>query len=131
VQRTDSAVRLNASRKSSKQTAAPSTQRCKTTEGTRALLLPPRDLIIRLIAAIPPPRVHLVRYFGVFSSHSKFRSEIIPKPPQESAAFKPSPASGDQLEFPKLNGGPMRWLEAAATEQAATSLLVKLGLATS
>jgi len=130
-------------------------------DGTRAILLPPRDLIIRLIAAIPPPRFHLVRFFGVFSSHSKFRSEVVPKPPQDPAAFKPPPASGDQLEFPKLNahanappsrkrwawllapgslfradletcvhcGGPMRWLEAATTEQAATSLLVKLGLA--
>jgi len=129
-------------------------------DGTRAILLPPRDLIIRLIAAIPPPRFHLVRYFGVLSSHSKFRSEVVPKPPQDPAAFKPHPASGDQLEFPKLNaqtddarpsrkrwarllahvfradldtcvrcGGPMRWLEAATTEQAATALLAKLGLA--
>jgi len=129
-------------------------------DGTRAILLPPRDLIIRLIAAIPPPRFHLVRYFGVLSSHSKFRSEVVPKPPQDPSAFKPPPASGDQLEFPKLNaqtddprpsrkrwawllahvfradldtcvrcGGPMRWLKAATTEQAATSLLAKLGLA--
>jgi len=129
-------------------------------DGTRAILLPPRDLIIRLIAAIPPPRFHLVRYFGVLSSHSKFRSEVVPKPPQDSAAFKPPPASGDQLEFPKLKpqtddsrpsrkrwawllahvfradldtcvrcGGPMRWLKAATTEQAATALLAKLGLA--
>jgi len=129
-------------------------------DGTRALLLPPRDLIIRLIAAIPPPRFHLVRYFGVLSSHSKLRSEVVPKPPQDSAAFKAPSASGDQLEFPKANpqiddarpsrkrwawllahvfradldtcvrcGGPMRWLEAATTEQAATSLLAKLGLA--
>jgi len=70
-------------------------------DGTRALLLPPRDLIIRLIAAIPPPRFHLVCYFDILSSHSKFRSELIPKPPQDSSAFKPPPASGDQLEFPK------------------------------
>ena len=61
------------------------------------------DLIIRLIAAIPPPRFHLVRYFGVLASHSKFRPEVVPKPPQNSAAFKQPPASGDQLEFPKLN----------------------------
>jgi len=108
----------------------------------------------------PPPRFHLVRYFGVLSSHSKFRSEVVPKPPQDSAAFKPPPASGDQLEFPKANpqtddsrpsrtrwawllahvfradldtcvrcGGPMRWLEAATTVQAAAALLAKLGLA--
>ena len=44
-------------------------------------MLESRDLIIRLIAAIPPPRFHLARYFGVLSSHSKFRSEVVPKPP--------------------------------------------------
>ena len=72
-------------------------------DGPRALVLEPRDFIIRLIAAIPPPRLHLVRYLGVLSSHSKFRSEVVPKPPQDSAASKPPPASGDQLEFPKAN----------------------------
>jgi len=43
-----------------------------------------------------------VRYFGVLSSHSKFCSEVVPKPAKDSAAFKPPPASGDQLEIPKL-----------------------------
>jgi len=71
-------------------------------DGTRAILLPPRDLITRLIAAIPPPRFHLVRYFGVLSSHSKFRSEVIPKPPQNSAA---------SLTFAlPVNAGPGCWL---------------------
>ncbi len=37
-------------------------------DGTRALLLEPRDLIIRLIAAIPPPRFHLVRYLASFQA---------------------------------------------------------------
>jgi len=86
--------------------------------------------------------------------------ELRPRPPQDSSTFGPPPASGDQLEFPKLKpqtddshpsrkpwawllahvfradldtcvrcGGPMRWLEAATTEQAATALLAKLGLA--
>ena len=75
-------------------------------DGIRAILLEPRHLIIRLIAAIPPPRFHLARYLGALSSHSKLRSEVVPKPPQDSAAFKPPPASGGQLEFPKLNAQP-------------------------
>ena len=80
----------------------------------RAILLDPRDLIIRLIAAIPPPRFHLVRYFGVLSSHSKFPSEVVPKPPQDSAA---------SLAFAlPANAGP-------GCEQAAAALLAKLGLA--
>ncbi|MBK7583371.1 MAG: transposase [Myxococcales bacterium] len=33
-------------------------------DGTRALVLEPHDLIARLVAAVPPPRFHMLRYFG-------------------------------------------------------------------
>jgi hypothetical protein len=32
-------------------------------DGTRAVVFSPEDLVVRLIAAIPPPRWHTVRYF--------------------------------------------------------------------
>jgi hypothetical protein len=42
-------------------------------DGTRALVLEPFDLLTRL-AAVPPFRAsHLLRYFGVLSSHSSLR----------------------------------------------------------
>jgi hypothetical protein len=47
-------------------------------DGTRAILLEPEDLVVRLIAAIPPPRFHMIRYFGVLSSHSALRKEVVP-----------------------------------------------------
>ena len=34
-------------------------------DGTHALLLEPDDLLVRLVASVPPPRFHLLRYFGV------------------------------------------------------------------
>ena len=46
-------------------------------DGTKALLLEPEDLLARLVAAIPPPRQHQLRYFGVLSSHSKLRPEVV------------------------------------------------------
>jgi hypothetical protein len=126
-------------------------------DGTRAVVLEPDDLLSRLAAAVPPPRWHTIRYFGVLCSHASPRSEVVPARPPEPTARRPPPAAGDQtqmfvddpdapprrrrwawllahvfaedLETCERRGGPMRWLEAATTEQAAARLLAKLGLA--
>lgn len=68
-------------------------------DGTRALVFEPADLIARLVAAVPPPRFHLLRYFGVLSSHSSRRRLVVPTPPADPSASKPPPARGDQLEL--------------------------------
>ena len=57
-------------------------------------------MIARLVAAIPPPRSHMIRYFGVLSSHAKMRSEVVPKPPEDQGRFHPLPAAGDQIALP-------------------------------
>jgi hypothetical protein len=54
------------------------------------------QLIARLIAAIPPPRSHTIRYFGVLSSHANARAEVVPKAPEDNGRFHPPPAAGDQ-----------------------------------
>src|SRR5206468_3947106 len=71
-------------------------------DGTRAVVFSPEDLVLRLIAAIPPPHWHTVRYFGVLSSHSRLRKEVVPRSPPDPAAMRPPPASGDQLELAGL-----------------------------
>ncbi|MEM1034491.1 MAG: transposase [Myxococcota bacterium] len=38
------------------------------------------DLLARLCALIPPPRMHMVRYHGVLASRSKLRAEVVPEP---------------------------------------------------
>ncbi|MFO0547525.1 MAG: transposase [Polyangiaceae bacterium] len=43
----------------------------------RGLVLEPLDLCAR-IAALIPPRFHMVRYHGVLSSHAKLRPEVVP-----------------------------------------------------
>ena len=125
-------------------------------DGTRALVLEPHDLIARLVAAVPPPRWHLLRYFGVLSSHSSRRSLVVPTPRPDPTAHKPPPARGDQLELlgesddartprkrwawmlahvfeadmehcPRCSG-PMRWAEVATSRAAITRLLAQHGL---
>jgi hypothetical protein len=126
-------------------------------DGTRAIVLGPDDLMVRLVAAVPPPRWHLLRYFGVLSSHSRLRRDVVPRPSADPSATAPPPAPGDQLELqldaestepaPRKRwawllkhvfqadldtcprcAGPMRWVEAAATREAARDLLARLGL---
>ncbi len=128
-------------------------------DGSVGLVLQPEDLLVRLCAAVAPPRFHMVRYFGVLSSHSSHRSRVVPEPPEDTTCHRPAPAAGDQLELlgeedgcsSNTNryrwawmlahvfradveicvkcGGCMRWVEVAKTEAAAHRLMVQLGYA--
>jgi hypothetical protein len=46
--------------------------------GTTHVLLEPLDFLARLAALVPPPRVHLTRYHGVFAPASALRAAITP-----------------------------------------------------
>ena len=73
-------------------------------DGTTALKLTPIELMERLVALVPRPRVHLTRYHGVLGPHYKHRKQIVPKPPelkvvgQEQDIIEPK-----QLELKKKN----------------------------
>jgi hypothetical protein len=54
-------------------------------DGTHAVVLAPLDLITRLVALIPPPRFHMLRYHGVLAAHAKHRHEVVPRRPPEPA----------------------------------------------
>ena len=49
-------------------------------DGTTHIVLEPLDFIARLAALVPPPRMHLTRYHGVFAPHSRLRAAITPAP---------------------------------------------------
>ncbi len=57
-------------------------------DGTTAIRLSPMELMEKLAAIIPPPRSHLVRHWGVFGSHSKWRSQVVLKP-EKRKGFAP------------------------------------------
>ncbi len=48
-------------------------------DGTTHIVMSPLELLEKLAAIIPRPRVHLTRYSGVFAPHYKYRSLIVPK----------------------------------------------------
>ena len=60
-------------------------------DGTSSVEMSPLALIARLAAIVPPPKRHLTGYFGVLSSHSSLRSQIVPVPiPTPEEKDKPS-----------------------------------------
>ena len=65
--------------------------------GTRALVFEPHDLLTRLVAAVAPPKFHLLRYFGVLSGHVWLRSEIVSSPPADDS-IGPPPRQLDLFE---------------------------------
>jgi hypothetical protein len=62
-----------------------------TTDGRTCLLMNPMELLRRLAALIPPPRSHLVRYFGVLAPNAALREQVI-----QTAG--PSPALLERLK---------------------------------
>jgi hypothetical protein len=47
-------------------------------DGTTAIVVSGEELLARLIALIPPPRVHTTRYFGAWAKRSKLRRWVVP-----------------------------------------------------
>jgi hypothetical protein len=52
-------------------------------DGTTGIRLSPVELLEKLTALVPLPRVHLVRYGGCLDLHSHLRGAIIPTPRQQ------------------------------------------------
>ncbi|MBI3206699.1 MAG: transposase [Myxococcales bacterium] len=67
-------------------------------DGTRALVFEPADLIPCLVAAVPPPRWHLLGYSACVRA-TRHAADSWCTPPLDETATKPPPARGDQLEL--------------------------------
>src|SRR5207244_3201314 len=52
-------------------------------DGTTGIRLSPLELLEKLTALVPLPRIHLVRYGGCLAPHSYLRGAIIPTPRQQ------------------------------------------------
>jgi hypothetical protein len=72
-------------------------------DGTDTLRLTPRELVLRLCALIPPPRSHLVRYFGLLAGHSRGRFALTGRGLHDPA---PSPTAPRASPAPPPPGRP-------------------------
>ena len=68
-------------------------------DGTTHIVLEPLDLMARLAALVPPPRMHLTRYHGVFAPHSKLRAAVTPA--HRGAGKKPQAEEGTEPATPR------------------------------
>jgi ribosomal protein S27AE len=50
-------------------------------DGTTHLVLSPLELMQRLAALVPRPRLHLIRYHGVLAPNAKLRARVVPQGP--------------------------------------------------
>ena len=80
-------------------------------DGATELSLSPLELIDRIAALVPPPRVHRYRYHGVLAPNSPLRDQVTALIP-ETATDKPALASGfDETDAPDpVSRSPARYL---------------------
>ena len=62
-------------------------------DGTTDIKLSPLELVEKVAALVPPPRVHQVRYAGGLAAHSKLRGAITPTPRQQGIETQASPVA--------------------------------------
>jgi hypothetical protein len=63
-------------------------------DGPRAVVLTEEDLMARICAMVPPPRLHLTRYAGVLAPNAKLRAEVVRGRTRASEAGREAATSG-------------------------------------
>ena len=112
-------------------------------DGTTAISMSPMELMERLAALVPRPRIHLTRFSGVFAPHYKYRALVVPKPPEPVALptsdIQPSKSRiawtrllkrvfGVDVETCHLCGGKMKIIAAIEDPAVIRKILEHLGL---
>ena len=72
-------------------------------DGTTHVVLDPLDLIARLAALVPRPRLNLTRFHGVFAPNCRHRESVVPKRNHDE-------------EKPDKPLAPMTWMQRRVTD---------------
>jgi len=67
--------------------------------GTSAVIFEPQDLLAKLAALVPAPRVHLVRFHGILGPAAAWRPLIIPT--AAAASTESAAAKGNSIVLPE------------------------------
>jgi hypothetical protein len=71
-------------------------------DGTTGIRLSPVELLEKLAALVPLPRVHLVRYGGCLAPHSLLRGAIIPTPRQQGVEEQEDSTASPRWSWARL-----------------------------
>jgi hypothetical protein len=88
-------------------------------DGTTHLVMSPLELMQRLAALVPRPRLHLIRYHGVLAPNAKLRARVVPQGP---------PALGHATTGPRCGGGQVKIIAAILERAVIGKILTHLGL---
>jgi hypothetical protein len=77
-------------------------------DGTTHIVMSPLELMQRLAALVPRPRLHLIRFHGVLAPNAKLRPEIIPSSGRQSRFSR-----GGDLPVPGFPSAPVNTPSAA------------------
>jgi hypothetical protein len=67
-------------------------------DGTTHIVFEPQELLEKLIALVPPPRFHLVRYHGILGPSAGRRADVVPRQPPRAPPNDSEPRSGAEGE---------------------------------
>jgi len=76
-------------------------------DGTTHVIFEPLDFIARLAALVPPPRLNLTRFHGVFAPNSPHRARITPG--RRGGGAKPTKSAQTEDRTPAEQRSAMRW----------------------
>jgi hypothetical protein len=76
-------------------------------DGTTHVIFQPMDFIARLAALVPPPRLNLTRFHGVFAPNSRYRARITPA--RRGRGAKPTKQTQTEDRTPAEQRSAMRW----------------------
>jgi hypothetical protein len=114
-------------------------------DGTTHVVFQPLELVEKLAAIVPPPRIHMVRYHGVLAPRAGCRRKVVPVPTAKALGDSARSCSHvsrswtpwavlmrrvfavDVLECPKC-GGKMKILATIHPPEATTAILESLAL---
>lgn len=117
-------------------------------DGTIAVRFSPLEFIEKLVALVPQPRIHLIRYHGVFAPHHSWRAQIVPKRTVGTQGtnypIKPKKPSRHRHSFAELLkrvfnidlttcpdcGGAVKFISAIMKRDVVVKILNHLGLST-
>ncbi len=76
-------------------------------DGTTHVIFEPLDFIARLAALVPPPRLNLTRFHGVFAPNSPYRARVTPA--RRGQGAKPTKPTPEKDRTPAEQQASMRW----------------------
>ena len=76
-------------------------------DGTTHVIFEPLDFIARLAALVPPPRLNLTRFHGVFAPNSPYRARITPA--RRGRGARPVKPTREEERTPAEQRSAMRW----------------------